>query len=366
MPRVSIVLPTYNGACYLRDSIESVIAQTLSDWELWIVDDCSTDATGAIAEEYATRDNRIHVIHNTINRKLPASLNIGFHAAAPSDYLTWTSDDNWYHQTALEEMMAWLDAHPEVPMVCAGVRVVDAEKNFLRRLPIYEDCVMPYGDVVGACFLYRGEVLEIVGDYDENLFCVEDYEYWIRILRHYGHIGWIDKVLYSYRWHEASLTQTKRERVKRKRTELRHKHFDWIFEHLQGRKRELFLMYHEMSETGGLLASEAEALFHALPELRRYRRTVEDQRLVCWGAGEIGHKAAAEYGSRIMFFIDRNPARKGENIDGIPIRSLSALDDVPENAIVMLTMGVEKIFEPIAELLRRGIEEYAVCFPLSK
>lgn len=75
---ISIVLPTYNGSRFLRDSIESVVSQTYEHWELIIVNDCSTDNTLKIAKEYEERDSRIRVISNNINKKLPASLNIGF------------------------------------------------------------------------------------------------------------------------------------------------------------------------------------------------------------------------------------------------------------------------------------------------
>jgi len=65
MPLVSVVTPVYNGAKYLRECIESVLEQTYTDWEYLIVDNCSTDATVAIAEEYAQQDSRIKVVKNT-------------------------------------------------------------------------------------------------------------------------------------------------------------------------------------------------------------------------------------------------------------------------------------------------------------
>ncbi len=78
MPKVSIVLPTYNGEKYIRESVESIINQSFTDWELIIVDDCSTDHTAMIVDQYASEDFRIKVIHNKKNQKLPQSLNIGF------------------------------------------------------------------------------------------------------------------------------------------------------------------------------------------------------------------------------------------------------------------------------------------------
>ena len=90
-PKVSIVLPTYNGARYLKSSVESCLNQTHKNIELVIVDDCSTDETPDIVRSY--NDPRIRYVRNETNQRLPRSLNIGF-ALATGDYLTWTSDDN--------------------------------------------------------------------------------------------------------------------------------------------------------------------------------------------------------------------------------------------------------------------------------
>ena len=104
MPKVSIVLPTYNGEEYIRQSIDSIRNQTFEDWELIIVNDYSTDGTSLIIREYEKKDSRIIVIENSENKKLPASLNIGFRSAT-GKYFTWTSDDNRYLPNALQCMV---------------------------------------------------------------------------------------------------------------------------------------------------------------------------------------------------------------------------------------------------------------------
>ncbi len=104
---ISIVLPIYNGEKYMKQSIDSVINQTYANWELLIVDDGSTDNTAAIAREYAEKDNRIKYYKNPQNMRLPKTLNRGF-SLATGDYLTWTSDDNYYYPTALEKMYTTL------------------------------------------------------------------------------------------------------------------------------------------------------------------------------------------------------------------------------------------------------------------
>ena len=92
-PLISIVLPSYNGARYVCESIDSCLRQSYHNWELIIVDDASTDDTPSIIAEYVARDHRIRSIRNAVNRRLPGSLNIGF-ADASVQFLTWTSDDN--------------------------------------------------------------------------------------------------------------------------------------------------------------------------------------------------------------------------------------------------------------------------------
>ena len=81
MPRISVIVPAYNVAAYLERCLESLKAQQLEDWEAIVVDDCSTDASGAIADSYAQADSRFHVIHNSENRGLHLARKTGIEAA---------------------------------------------------------------------------------------------------------------------------------------------------------------------------------------------------------------------------------------------------------------------------------------------
>ena len=154
MPKVSIVLPCYNGEKYLRESINSIIKQTYQDWELIIVDDCSVDRSLGIAYEYMKNDSRIKVIHNETNCKLPCSLNIGF-ANATGELLSWTSDDNIYYPEALEIMVDALKQNQQYYCVRANLDIIDEYGNIMENLAIFDNVEMYRYNCFGACFLYR-------------------------------------------------------------------------------------------------------------------------------------------------------------------------------------------------------------------
>lgn len=209
---VSIVLPTYNGEKFIKYALDSIIAQTYSNWELIIVNDCSTDNTLEIVNEYAAKDNRIKVVTNDVNLKIAKSLNKGF-SLATGNYWTWTSDDNYYLPTAIEKMVNYLDEHPSDMMVYADYVKKDEVNNYEEKesldispLALLKQCVC------GPCFLYRREVALAVGEYDYNIPLAQDYDYWMRMYLH-GNIAHLPESLYVYRFHKDCLSCTATKQV---------------------------------------------------------------------------------------------------------------------------------------------------------
>ncbi len=206
-PGVSIVLPTFNGRRYLREALDSCLAQTYADWELIIVDDASSDETPVIIAEYVARDPRISAIRNEANRQLPASLNVGF-AVARGRYFTWTSDDNAYRPDALSRMVAALEADPALGLVYAGATTIGDDGYPTGQEPIVASAQLALRNVVGGCFLYRRTIHDALGGYDEGRFLVEDYDFWLRASMQFR-LALLDVDLYRYRRHGGSLTATK-------------------------------------------------------------------------------------------------------------------------------------------------------------
>lgn len=210
---VSIILPIYNGEQYMDLSIESVRSQTYNNWELIIVDDCSTDNTENIAKRYTRIDSRIKYYKNKCNLKLPRNLNRGFQLAK-GKFLTWTSDDNIYYPTAIEEMVNKLN-ETKTEFVFAECDIIDEDGKKIEVICAprnYQQAIWG-GNFVGACFLYTKSLYENIGEYDPELYLVEDYDYWLRIFAKYQ-VSHINHKLYGYRKHLGALSSTeKQERI---------------------------------------------------------------------------------------------------------------------------------------------------------
>lgn len=226
IPIVSIVLPCYNGAGFLAQSIDSVVEQTYTDWELILVNDCSKDNSLEIMQRYADEDSRIRIINNEHNLKLPGALNRGFQESK-GKYLTWTSHDNRMGPTMLEEFVSYLDNNPDKGLVTAcyaAFSLKTGEQLYEVHHPDPQ-LHLPLYNCVCYAFMYRREVLENVGDYDTTLFLVEDYDYWVRIWQKYP-VGKIYKVLYYTGVGDDTLTLSRKKEIAEKLVEMRLRYFD--------------------------------------------------------------------------------------------------------------------------------------------
>lgn len=217
---ISVVLPVYNCEKYIIEAIDAVLTQTYTDLELIIVDDGSTDSSGAIADSYLQKDERVRVIHQK-NMKLPTALNNGF-AAARGEYLTWTSADNRMLPCCLEILASELTHDRFCDMVFGNMRLIDENGELLRGNgwfelpPLSGSVILPdstlklnthANNTIGAAFLYRAGAAAVLGGYSENKYMLEDYDYFMRMnsLLSIRHILY-KKPIYEYRMHSESLT----------------------------------------------------------------------------------------------------------------------------------------------------------------
>jgi glycosyltransferase involved in cell wall biosynthesis len=174
-PEVSILLPTYNRSTLLHRCIDSLLAQTYANWELIIIDDGSTDDTRNVLMQYS--DPRLLIVAQP-NRKLPGALNTG-HMLARGTYVTWLSDDCWVDRDWLESL------HNEIKNLNNSYGLVNTDYTSYTgasgRLVRTLSSGLSKENRIGASFMYRRSVRESIGDYDEGLVGVEDWDYWLRL-----------------------------------------------------------------------------------------------------------------------------------------------------------------------------------------
>ncbi len=208
---VSIVLPVYNGADYLDAAIATTMAQTHRAIELFVIDDGSKDNSRAIAEDWARRDARVHAFANPRNSRVPTTLNRGF-ARARGSLLTWTSHDNLFQPNAIEALVRVFSTYPEVEFVYADYRVIDEHDRFVRLRRVPSPDTLGERNGIGPYFMYRRSVYEAVGAFRPGLDFVDDYDYWLRVLRSGAVMRNLHLPFYDYREHSAAATaQLKRD-----------------------------------------------------------------------------------------------------------------------------------------------------------
>ncbi len=194
MPLVSIVLPTYNGARYLREAVDSCLDQTFSDLELIVVMDGGTDESNEILSSY---DDPRLIVKRTENQGVPRALNKGF-GIARGEFLSWTSDDNLYMPDAIGTMWECLQANAAAAMVCANCILIDENA---REIGVSDD--------TWACFLYRRSAAEVAGKYRPEFRLVEDVDFFLRLQHFAGPIERIPRPYYLYRIHRNSLSHNR-------------------------------------------------------------------------------------------------------------------------------------------------------------
>jgi glycosyltransferase involved in cell wall biosynthesis len=132
VPRISIGMPLYNAAAYLEGALDSLLAQSEPDFELFISDNASTDTTEDICRAYAKRDPRIRYTRNAENIGAAANFNRVFQETR-APYFLWAAFDDGWHPDFLRETAAVLDAKPEASMASTGIVFIDEDGNPVPR-----------------------------------------------------------------------------------------------------------------------------------------------------------------------------------------------------------------------------------------
>jgi Glycosyl transferase family 2 len=202
MISVSVIIPAYNAADTLAQTIDALLAQTYPHWEAIVVDDGSTDDTARIAQDFAAQDDRIHLISQP-NGNVCVARNTGIRAAR-FHWLLFNDADDWIAPTHLEKMTAVLAGDETLDAVhCGWQRVaIDGTIGPVKYAPDYSDMFSELARYctfhVNTCIV-RKILVEAVGGFDVRVLSCEDWDLWQRIARMDVKFGAVSETLSFYR-----------------------------------------------------------------------------------------------------------------------------------------------------------------------
>jgi glycosyltransferase involved in cell wall biosynthesis len=215
MPTLSVLMSVYNGSTYLQEAIDSILSQTFTDFEFLIIDDCSTDNSWQILQEYADRDGRIRLLQNQENLGLTQSLNRGL-AVAEGKYIARQDADDVALPDRFQKQVQVLEQQPDVVLVSCEMEWIDAAKQSLGsmkrtcRAELVPWLLLFYNHVEGhSQVLYRRQTALTAGGYDEARRYSQDYDLWSRLVKQ-GKIVILPEFLQFQRIHSQAISAQKK------------------------------------------------------------------------------------------------------------------------------------------------------------
>jgi glycosyltransferase involved in cell wall biosynthesis len=226
IPLVSIIIPSYNHAKWISSALDSVLNQTYSNWEVVIVDNCSTDSTDSVLSNY--NDNRIKILKVSNKGSIALSRNVGL-SIASGVWIAFLDSDDYWTENKLEECSNFF--YRGTDLIYHDLRIISAtEQNtparYIRsrklRKPIFLDLLLHGNTISTSSVVVRSEIIKKVGGMRENLdlIGVEDYNTWLRISQITNEFRHINRILGTYRIHGSnSSSSTSFEKILRATTE---------------------------------------------------------------------------------------------------------------------------------------------------
>ncbi len=215
MPSVSIVIPTYNRASLIGETLESVLAQTFADWECLVVDDASTDHTRAVVEEYRARDPRIRYTAQETNEGGASARNRGA-ALTEGDFVAFLDNDDVWLPGFLAATVALLQAHPHAVLAAAPRLYWDGEGTLMTEVFSEQAQRQPLRTMIGHCFVVPSQCLirRSALQKTQGLRCwpADDFDLWLQLLVQ-GTAVFAQEPLMKWRRHEGNFGAVSRDRL---------------------------------------------------------------------------------------------------------------------------------------------------------
>lgn len=244
-PEISLIMSVYNGEDYLEEAVESVLNQSFKDFELIIINDCSTDSTAEILSRYQLQDSRVKVHTNEVNLRLPSSLNKAL-SLAKGKYIARMDADDICLPQRLEKQYEFMEKNQDIALSscrfmtlkngvissggCGGKN--DAES--IKALLLVTNPILHPGIIAKA------EVIKKLG-YNKNFTCTEDMELWTRFIIEGYKVEILSEYLMMYRLHDKQITETTLEKQKGEVITIQKNYFSKLIENMNKEQEDFYI-----------------------------------------------------------------------------------------------------------------------------
>jgi glycosyltransferase involved in cell wall biosynthesis len=277
-PLISVIMPVYNSEKYLQEAIESILGQTLADFELIAIDDGSTDNSAAILDSFRQKDKRLIIHRHMQNQGMPVALNAGLEMAR-GRYIARMDADDISLPERFEKQAAFLETHPEIGIVGTALQMVNERGNNIGGLsaPLV-DLAIRWANIFSGSFMHATIMLRRSIITDHKIFYnvsrdVSEFEFFARLLE-YAHGSNLAESLYIYRIHsESNVSRFQRANVDRKSMT--------IFANIQKYYPGFAITYEQVQQVSGALRGKSSML--------RKRAEGADTYLRVWQAFSDSH-----------------------------------------------------------------------------
>lgn len=212
IPRLSVILPTYNSQAFIAQAVKSVLDQSFQDFEFIIIDDGSTDATGDIVKSF--NDPRIR-LERRGHAGLVNSLNYGI-SVARGEYIARMDSDDQSLPDRFFKQVAFLDLHPQAALCGSWAVAIDEHGKNIgtysytpAKIGSIRRYALLHNPFIHPSVMIRKGILQAAGGYRRFWKHTEDYELWTRIIYHHE-AGNIPEILIKYRIHAGQITVSRR------------------------------------------------------------------------------------------------------------------------------------------------------------
>ncbi len=222
MPLISVIIPVYNNAYFIAQALDSVLSQSITDIEVIVVDDGSTDESASIVQSYAVRDQRLKYIHQ-VNQGVAVSRNTGIKQSS-GEFIAFIDGDDVWLPDHLKDLLHVMQGHEEIGLAHANITTISESGEILRTLKrptellsgnIFKPLLLRDIFVILSTVMIRRQCCDKVGLFDEALTRLgsEDRDLWLRITFEFK-ARYVDRIITHYRINSNGLSSNHENMVK--------------------------------------------------------------------------------------------------------------------------------------------------------